>query len=449
VTLTAYVPPGVFPLLNYAQTVEFYQDLSGAYGYWSGWVDNPYAAKPILLGTADANSNWTASFSNLTGPLDFFVVAIDDLGLRSLPVYATVTPDVAPLIGSLTVSSDRYTPSDILTLTASGVSATDGQVSSVEFYRGNILIGDGAFDGADWMYDFDTTGYTGPQTFYAVATDDQGVSSCSQTLTATERSPASIGSLGATHDPQAASGVITLSAGGIDDPEGTLVSVAFYESTNGSINGATLLGTGTQNADGTWSIDANMGTTAKTFFAVATDTAGLTSDPVAMSVNTTLDWDPAGWGSATPGGAGEWTTDPLALNWYDPLTGTDEAWSNAAGNVARFAGDAATVDVSSDVAARGIQFASDGYTLDGSSGGMIALGGLGVIDVAAGATAAIGAPITASSAMGLIKTSAGTLIITAAPTLPSDSLLGVSQGRLKFDITSSAATIGTNVGRCR
>jgi hypothetical protein len=429
-----------------AQGVSFYQDISGASGKGPG---DASSATPLFLGTVGASSDWRLNVTGLDEPLDFYAVPKNDQGMigfewrdftLSYPGYATLSPDSPPVISQFTCSSNTYMTGDVLTLDASGVSATDGTNLTVAFYSGNDFIGDGTFDGGAWTIDANMTGLTSAQTFYAVATDDQGLSSAVHTLTVNQRSMASIWELMAAPVAGGTAGTIALTADGIDDPNGTVQSVAFYQSANGALAGATPLGNGTLNADGSWSINANIGTAAETFFAVATDDSGLTSDAVAMSVNTTLDWDPTESGGLFQGGAGDWSADPLALDWFDPLTGMNEAWSNVGNNAASFGGSAGAVSVDAGIIAKSLSFSSSGYVLQDGS---IALAAGGTISVDSGDAAIIESAVMGVS--GLDKTGAGILELDATPVFPNDAVVEVAAGRLKFNVTSGTGSVGSNV----
>ena len=84
-------------------------------------------------------------------------------------------------------------------------------------------------------------------------------------------------------------------------------------------------------------------------------------------VITTLDWDPSQTGPSTgtaSGGGGTW--DTTSYDWYNPVTGTDQAW-NPSNTIAAFAGTSGTVTLDTGISADEVSFQSGGYTLTGGS----------------------------------------------------------------------------------
>ena len=98
-----------------------------------------------------------------------------------------------------------------------------------------------------------------------------------------------IGSFTANPNPVTAGSNVTLSASGIlnSNPSSTIVQVAFYQDANGNgilDSGDTLLGYGT-NVNGVWSFTFTPTTSGTyTLFAQATDSNGVLSDPVALTL---------------------------------------------------------------------------------------------------------------------------------------------------------------------
>jgi hypothetical protein len=82
---------------------------------------------------------------------------------------------------------------------------------------------------------------------------------------------------------------VTLTAGGVSDPDGTVSKVSFYRGTNGvdglQIGSDTLVGTDTTASDGFKISFSTAGLAAKTwtYFAVVTDNAGATSNAVSCT----------------------------------------------------------------------------------------------------------------------------------------------------------------------
>src|SRR5207245_4738843 len=92
--------------------------------------------------------------------------------------------NVAPVVQTLSASPSPVTAGANITLTASGVSDSDGTVTSLSFYResngiaglqsDDILLGTDS-DGSDgWTNISSTTGLSGTYTFYAQAQDNSG-----------------------------------------------------------------------------------------------------------------------------------------------------------------------------------------------------------------------------------------------------------------------------------
>jgi subtilase family serine protease len=106
-----------------------------------------------------------------------------------------------PVLGSFAVNPTSVVTGSTITLTASGVTETNGTITSVKFYResngtsglqtgSDVLIGTGTQSGTTWTLSSATTGLAaGTYTYYAVATDANGVSTTAATATLTVTSP--------------------------------------------------------------------------------------------------------------------------------------------------------------------------------------------------------------------------------------------------------------------
>jgi uncharacterized delta-60 repeat protein len=106
------------------------------------------------------------------------------------------------------------------------------------------------------------------------------------TASAAAPSPVQVGSFTASSTTVAAGSPVTLTAGGITTANAgaTVTKVAFY-----SVDGTgteQLLGYGTKNADGTWALafTANLAPGSYTLLALAADSTGAVSDPLALSL---------------------------------------------------------------------------------------------------------------------------------------------------------------------
>ena len=161
-------------------------------------------------------------------------------------------------------------------------------------------------------------------------------------------------------------------------------------------------------------------------------------------------WDGAGAGfdGVIAGGAGVWRTGGAEL-WTDAGGAINATYADGA--MAIFGGAAGTVridDTAGPVMAMGLQFAANGYRLEG--GDLTLLGSQAVIRVGDGTAAGAGMTATIASdivgAAGLAKTDLGTLVLTGANTyeggtainggvlqVASDANLGAAGGGLSFD----------------
>jgi hypothetical protein len=160
-----------------------------------------------------------------------------------------------------------------LALSVAGAWTTDGSAPTVQFYldtsgTGQYIpgeanpLGTGTYSGGSWnLPGVSTTALVGPQTFFAVATDDLGVTGDATALTLNSTAPPTIASLTSSSDRYTAGDQLTLTASGVSTGDG-VQDVAFYREPSGASGYTAYLGTGTQTANGTWSI--NVGTTGLT-----------------------------------------------------------------------------------------------------------------------------------------------------------------------------------------
>jgi uncharacterized delta-60 repeat protein len=99
-------------------------------------------------------------------------------------------------------------------------------------------------------------------------------------------SPVQVGSLTATPNPVAAGSPVTLTAAGVTTANAgaTITSVAFYAVNDAGVE--LLLGYATQNADGTWTLTwtVNLTSGQYTLLALAVDSSGSISDPLAITL---------------------------------------------------------------------------------------------------------------------------------------------------------------------
>ncbi|KRC81475.1 autotransporter-associated beta strand repeat-containing protein [Sphingomonas sp. Root241] len=152
---------------------------------------------------------------------------------------------------------------------------------------------------------------------------------------------------------------------------------------------------------------------------------------------------------AVNGGDGVWRVGGGTNNWTDQ-NGTVNA-DYAQNSFAIFSGPAGTVSVSNvggDVLATGMQFASDGYVVDG--GPLTLTGAQAIVQVGdgsaggAGYTATIDAELT--GAAGLTKTDAGTLVLTGTNSYTGGTTINGGTLRISADVNLGAAAGGITLG---
>jgi uncharacterized delta-60 repeat protein len=107
------------------------------------------------------------------------------------------------------------------------------------------------------------------------------------TASSSAPSPVQVGTFTASATTVAAGSSVTLTAGGITTtyPGATITQVAFYSVD--SFGAEQLLGYGTANADGTWTLTftVNLASGSYTLLAMAADSTGAVSDPFTLSLN--------------------------------------------------------------------------------------------------------------------------------------------------------------------
>lgn len=117
------------------------------------------------------------------------------------------------------------------------------------------------------------------------------------------------------------------------------------------------------------------------------------------------------------GGSGTWAA--TGTNWTDAAGTAADAWN---GKYAAFSGDAGTVTIEGTQNVTGLQFLTDGYTLQAGTAGAIAIAQAQTpVRVEDGATATISAPITGSG--GIEKSNGGTLVLEGANTYTGNTAI--------------------------
>lgn len=304
-------------------------------------VSVPAGAGAIALAAADVNGD---------RDLDLFVVNSLDNSLTLLHSGA-MPGNTPPMIGSLAAAPAPILSGAEFTLTALGVFDPDGVVAEVRFFRDSNF--DGLLDPDDEaLFPTDTDGSdgwsrtgvalpewnTGINRFFAQAFDEWGVPGNLAAVEVALLRPPGVEGLIVSPSPVEPGQVITLTATGVSDEDGSVQSVRFYRDANG--NG--VLDAGDQElspADGdgsngyTWTglASPSWGPGTVRFFARAVDDDGLLGG-VAAAVVTQTHRPTIEAGSASP--------DPLIFG--DPVTLTASGVMDLDGWVRRveFFGDA-------------------------------------------------------------------------------------------------------------
>lgn len=154
------------------------------------------------VAVTDANTAAVVAPADTTVVANAYTVYVDSGVTRSNINFGARKTNKPPVIASVSDSPDNAKVGTTVTLTASGVSDSDGTVSKVTFYRDtNGVAGLQTGTGGDTLVGTDTTGADGYKasfstsglaakawTYFAVATDNGGangnVVSCTNTLTA-------------------------------------------------------------------------------------------------------------------------------------------------------------------------------------------------------------------------------------------------------------------------
>jgi hypothetical protein len=236
----------------------------------------------------------TSTTGFAAGAYTYYAVATDAAGVSSTAAAATLTvaaPTGHPIIGSFTVSAASVTAGATVTLAAGNVTDTGSTITSVSFYLANssggktLLNGAVYRSGSTWSMNVSTTGAAaGTYTFYAIATDAQGISSAAASATLTVTLPAphpAIAFFAVYPTSTGAAKSVTLVTSGVTDPGSTITGVSFY--LGNSSGGETKLTGTVTHYQGLWYLTTSITGFAPgtyTFYAVATDTAGVSSSPV-------------------------------------------------------------------------------------------------------------------------------------------------------------------------
>ncbi len=227
-----------------------------------------------------------------------------------LSVNIDTLPNVAPTISALQVNPIMVYQPEYVTISALGVSDSDGAVNRVEFYRdtngnGTLEIGSDTLLGVDvssssgWSWS-DASGSlpVGTNLYFARARDndnDWSNTVSGSGVVAPPNNPPTIGSIEGSESSVNQGGNVILSANNVNDADGTVVQVKFYLDSNKNNTydpGSDLpLGSDNNGGDGWDWAGSSAGWDAGTvrFFAQAQDNIGQWSSVVTTTVEVLAD----------------------------------------------------------------------------------------------------------------------------------------------------------------
>ena len=278
-------------------TVQFYRSTDN--------VASPLTDTLLGAGTPIGGNDWrwTGAATWANGNWYYFAIAQDPAGHPSTASLTAGKVNALPLIGALTGSPQPTGPGSNITLTATGVSDPDGTISWVDFYHD--ANGNGTWDAADTFLGRDTDGQNGWKQsvlvqwttgdYFARSRDNNSAFSTFVTGHVDQRPV--IATLQNDPNPAVFGQFLTLTAGGVSDPDGFVQQVSFYRDADGDGSLDTskdqLLGTGFDAGNGNWQLivldDWQPGVTPK-YFAIATDNEGYQGFPVGtLNQNPTVD----------------------------------------------------------------------------------------------------------------------------------------------------------------
>ena len=254
--------------------VEFYRDLDN-----DGVID---ATDQLLGSDSSSTGGWSVvvpgTMTSLfpPGTAKYLARVQDNDGAWSATKSTTGIVNVPPVVVSMAASPDPVGKGDNLTLTALGVSDTvPGTVVSVTFYRDSNASG--AWESTDttlgtdsssvggWTWTGSTSAFpTGTVRLFARAKDNNNAYSDPVTTTVQVNSKPVIGTFTDSPDPLIQGQPLTLTAGSVTDPGGTLAQVEFYWDANNSgvIDAPDLLLGSDTSSTGGWSLVVPGATTA-------------------------------------------------------------------------------------------------------------------------------------------------------------------------------------------
>jgi hypothetical protein len=269
------------------------------------WTFTPAAALP--QGAHSFTVTATDAAGNVSAPSAAYAVTIDTTAPASTLVIATVTDDVAPVLG--VVANGGATNDTIPVIAGTGAEAN----STVSIFDNGTLLGTATANGAGaWTFTPAAALPQGPHSFTATATDAAGnvsAPSAAYAITIDTAAPASTIVIGAVTDNVGPVTGTVPNGGTTDDAIPEIVGTgAEANSTVSVFDNGVLLGTTTANGAGAWTFvpAAALPAGPHSFTAVSSDAAGNASAPsaaYAVTIDTAAPVAPAIGGVADDVGA--------------------------------------------------------------------------------------------------------------------------------------------------
>ncbi len=289
--------------------VQFYRDSNGN-GSFDVGVDqllSNYVGGNVqyLSGNPDGSGTytWTGPANFPEGQQIYFARAKDSNGAWSdVSIGSGRVQNAVPTISDLALNPDPVTQGYNLTLTAQNVTDLNGTITKVEFYldsnnngslnpASDLLLGTISFSNtSDYALTVPVSWAAGAQLYFARAQDNEGAWSDTALASGSVNARPTITQLTANPSPYVPNdpvNLLTLTATGVSDADGTIASVSFYRDTNGDgvyeAGQDALIGTDTS-VSGGWSLSFTDTTAVRRFFAIATDNSGGNSQAAQVDV---------------------------------------------------------------------------------------------------------------------------------------------------------------------
>ncbi|MHB9133007.1 MAG: Ig-like domain-containing protein [Armatimonadota bacterium] len=234
----------------------------------------------LSIGTDNSSTGgWTANWTGIaTGTHTLYAVATDNDGQTTQSATITVRKNVLPTVSITDPTNNQILPNGATTYTVVATAGdTDGTINSVQFYVDGVSIGTDNNAAGGWTGNWAGIA-TGTHTLYAVATDNDGQTTQSATITVRVNAKPVVSITDPTDNLVLPSTTTTYTViASASDEDGTVASVQFY------LNGISI-GTDTNGADG-WSLVGNgIVPGSYTLHAIATDNDGQTTQSATINV---------------------------------------------------------------------------------------------------------------------------------------------------------------------